>query len=169
MDELKGRLERHRFHIRKLETLLRMLDNMSVEVSQVLIYQFPRTTYHAIVLQIRRIKDNVEYYIESSMEPDFEDNEFIYDDIIGLDEVELSGVGLPSSATTDSNETGGTPTSIISGSSPIASPALGGQPYNHSSDSSNEADKKAIFKDALKVSVISYYVAIFTQSFATIN
>ncbi|KAJ3629615.1 hypothetical protein MTP99_013995 [Tenebrio molitor] len=133
MDELKARLERHRFHIRKLETLLRMLDNMSVEVSQ-----------------IRRIKDNVEYYIESSQEPDFEDNEFIYDDIIGLDEVELSGVGLPSSATTDSNETGGTPTSIISGSSPIASPALGGQPYNHSSDSSNEADKKAIFKDAPK-------------------
>ncbi|KAJ8981393.1 hypothetical protein NQ317_002587, partial [Molorchus minor] len=105
MDELKSRLERHRFHIRKLETLLRMLDNMSVEVQQ-----------------IRRIKDNVEYYIESSQEPDFEDNEFIYDDIIGLDEVELSGVGLPSSATTDSNETGGTPTSIISGSSPISSP-----------------------------------------------
>lgn len=35
MDECKARLERHRFHIRKLETLLRMLDNMSVEVSQV--------------------------------------------------------------------------------------------------------------------------------------
>lgn len=35
MDELKSRLERHRFHIRKLETLLRMLDNMSVEVQQV--------------------------------------------------------------------------------------------------------------------------------------
>lgn len=135
MDELKSRLERHKFHIRKLETLLRMHDNMSVEVSQ-----------------IRRIKDNVEYYIECSQEPDFEDNEFIYDDIIGLDEVELSGVGLPSSATTDSNETGGTPTSIISGSSPVTSPALGGQLYTHSSDSSNEADKKTIFKDAPKVS-----------------
>ncbi|XP_018573948.1 CCR4-NOT transcription complex subunit 3 [Anoplophora glabripennis] len=134
MDELKSRLERHRFHIRKLETLLRMLDNMSVEVQQ-----------------IRRIKDNVEYYIESSQEPDFEDNEFIYDDIIGLDEVELSGVGLPSSATTDSNETGGTPTSIISGSSPISSPPpLGNQIYNHSSDSSNEADKKVICKDQPK-------------------
>lgn len=35
-----------------------------------------------------------------------------------MDEVELSGVGLPSSATTDSNDTGGTPTSMISGSSP---------------------------------------------------
>ncbi|CAG9861896.1 unnamed protein product [Phyllotreta striolata] len=101
IDELKSRLEKHRFHIRKLETLLRMLDNMSVEVQQ-----------------IKNIKDNVEYYIDFNTEPDFEDNEFIYDDIIGMDEVELSGVGLPSSATTDSNETGGTPTSIISGSSP---------------------------------------------------
>lgn len=107
-----------------------------------------------MTFQIRRIKDNVEYYIESSQEPDFEDNEFIYDDIIGLDEVELSGVGLPSSATTDSNETGGTPTSIISGSSPISSPPpLGNQIYNHSSDSSNEADKKAICKDQPKVRI----------------
>lgn len=35
MEELKSKLEKHRFHIRKLETLLRMLDNMSVEVNQV--------------------------------------------------------------------------------------------------------------------------------------
>lgn len=35
MDELKGKLEKHRYHIRKLETLLRMLDNMSVEVNTV--------------------------------------------------------------------------------------------------------------------------------------
>jgi len=37
LDELKSRVERHRFHIRKLETVLRMLDNMSVEVKKVLI------------------------------------------------------------------------------------------------------------------------------------
>nr|CAD7588860.1 unnamed protein product [Timema genevievae] len=41
--------------------------------------------------EIRRIKDDIEYYIESAQEPDFEENEYIYDDIIGLDEVELSG------------------------------------------------------------------------------
>lgn len=35
MDELKGKLDKHRYHIRKLETLLRMLDNMSVEVNTV--------------------------------------------------------------------------------------------------------------------------------------
>lgn len=38
MEELKGKLEKHRFHIKKLETLLRMLDNMSVEVDKVRYY-----------------------------------------------------------------------------------------------------------------------------------
>lgn len=129
MDDLKLKLERHRHHIRKLETLLRMLDNMSVEVSQ-----------------IRRIKDDVEYYIESSQEPDFEENEYIYDDIIGLDEIELSGVGLPSSATTDSN---GTPTSLTS--SPAPSPPI--TLHNHSSDSSND-DKKKKDVDQLPTKVV---------------
>lgn len=88
-----------------------------------------------IVLQIRRIKDDVEYYIESSQDPDFEENEYLYDDIIGLDEIELSGVGLASSATTDSNCS---PISLTS--SPPPSPPL--PLMNHSSDSSNEDKKK---------------------------
>ena len=33
------------------------------------------------VFQIKKIKDDVEYYIDSSQEPDFEENEFIYDDL----------------------------------------------------------------------------------------
>ncbi|XP_065162602.1 CCR4-NOT transcription complex subunit 3 isoform X3 [Atheta coriaria] len=132
VDEHKTHLEKHRFHVRKLETLLRMLDNMSVEVAQ-----------------IKGIKDDVDYYIEAGVEPGYEENDFLYDDIIGLDEVELSGVGLPSSATTDSNETGGTPTSIISSSSPLASPLPTIPPYNHSSDSSND-DKKTSSKEQPK-------------------
>ncbi|XP_061716541.1 CCR4-NOT transcription complex subunit 3 isoform X3 [Cydia pomonella] len=125
MEELKQKLEKHRFHIKKLETLLRMLDNMSVEVEQ-----------------IKRIKDDVEYYIDSYLEPGFEENEYIYDDINGLDEIELSGVGLPSSATTDSNsnESNGSPTSIISGTSPIPSPTL--EVHNHSTDSIDIEKKK---------------------------
>ena len=35
MDELKGKVDKHGYHICKLETLLRMLDNMSVEVNSV--------------------------------------------------------------------------------------------------------------------------------------
>jgi len=40
VDELKAKLDKHRYHIRKLETLLRMLDNMSVEVNTVSVYAF---------------------------------------------------------------------------------------------------------------------------------
>lgn len=47
-----------------LETILRMLDNDSVQVES-----------------IRKIKDDVEYYLDSSQDPDFEENEFLYDDL----------------------------------------------------------------------------------------
>lgn len=30
---------------------------------------------------IQKIKDDVEYYIDSSQDPDFEENEFLYDDL----------------------------------------------------------------------------------------
>lgn len=30
---------------------------------------------------IRKIKDDIEYYLDSSQDPDFEENEFIYDDL----------------------------------------------------------------------------------------
>lgn len=131
VDDLKSKLERHKFHITKLETLLRLVDNDQVDLDQV-----------------KKIKDDVEYYIESSQEPDFEENEYLYDDIIGLDEIELSGTGKcfftrsisrtfpkPSHAlehrsagTTDSNNSndtaGGSPSSLISNSSPVTSPTL---------------------------------------------
>lgn len=113
-----------------------------------------------LVSQIKRIKDDVEYYIESSQEPDFEENEYIYDDIIGLDEVELSGVGIPSSATTDSNnsnETGGTPTSTNSGTSPIPSPPLSSTMHNHSSDSSTDNDKKTKVCTASSSDLVAQY------------
>lgn len=176
VDELKAKLDKHRYHIRKLETLLRMLDNMSVEVNTVsvlcisqrttnrTIELFPPLIFSVKLLQIKRIKDDVEYYIESSQDPDFEENEYIYDDIIGLDEVELSGVGIPSSATTDSNnsnETGGTPTSTNSCTSPIPSPSLSSTMHNHSSDSSTDNDKKtkvcALHSDLLDKSALTKF------------
>uniref|UniRef100_A0A4W4HR97 CCR4-NOT transcription complex subunit 3 n=1 Tax=Electrophorus electricus TaxID=8005 RepID=A0A4W4HR97_ELEEL len=64
IEELKRLIDRHRYHIRMLETILRMLDNDSVQVEA-----------------IHKIKDDVEYYIDSSQEPDFEENEFLYDDL----------------------------------------------------------------------------------------
>lgn len=35
MDELKVSMERHRFHMGKMETILRMLDNLSVDINAV--------------------------------------------------------------------------------------------------------------------------------------
>ncbi|XP_015786468.1 CCR4-NOT transcription complex subunit 3 isoform X2 [Tetranychus urticae] len=63
-EELKNWLEKHRYHINQLETLMRMLDNSTVDVDQ-----------------IKKIKDDIEYYIESSQDPDFEENEYIYEDL----------------------------------------------------------------------------------------
>ncbi|XP_074602002.1 CCR4-associated factor Not3 [Brevipalpus obovatus] len=70
-EELKSWLEKHRYHINQLETLMRMLDNSTVEVDQ-----------------IKKIKDDVEYYIESSQDPDFEENEYLYEDISELDDMQ---------------------------------------------------------------------------------
>ncbi|XP_061597617.1 CCR4-NOT transcription complex subunit 3-like [Cololabis saira] len=64
IEELKKFIEKHRYHILMLETILRMLDNDSVQVDA-----------------IRKIKEDVEYYIDSSQDPDFEENEFLYDDL----------------------------------------------------------------------------------------
>ena len=64
VDKLKSSVDKHKYHINQLETLMRMLDNSTVDVHQV-----------------KGIKDDVEYYIESSQEPDFEENEYIYDDL----------------------------------------------------------------------------------------
>ena len=48
------------------------------------------------LIQIKDIKDDVEYYIENCQEDDFTENEMVYDDIDGLEEMllDLSNVSL---------------------------------------------------------------------------
>ncbi len=41
------------------------------------------------LFQIRNVKEDVEYYLDSNQEPDFEENEFIYDDL-DLEEIGAS-------------------------------------------------------------------------------
>ena len=72
MENFQSWVEKHRDHIQKLETLLRMLDNDAVEVQQ-----------------IKDIQEDIDNYIENSQEPDFFENEFIYEDIEGLEEMLL--------------------------------------------------------------------------------
>ncbi|KAM3873124.1 CCR4-NOT transcription complex subunit 3a isoform 2-T2 [Diretmus argenteus] len=110
IEELKRLIERHRFHIRMLETILRMLDNDSVQVDC-----------------IQKIKDDVEYYIDSSQDPDFEENEFLYDDL-DLEDIPVALVATsPSGQGTLEDEiflhSSSTPTSTTSSSPIPPSPA----------------------------------------------
>ncbi|XP_030644861.1 CCR4-NOT transcription complex subunit 3b isoform X2 [Chanos chanos] len=108
IEELKGFIEKHRYHIRMLETILRMLDNDSVQVDAV-----------------RKIKDDLEYYLDSSQDPDFEENEFLYDDL-DLEDIPQSLVATsPPSQTEDEiyQHSSSTPTSTTSSSPIPPSPA----------------------------------------------
>ena len=70
IDELKDRLEKHRYHVYQLETLMRMLDNATIAVDDV-----------------RSIRDDLEFYMDAteSCDPDFTENEYMYADIDGMD------------------------------------------------------------------------------------
>ena len=72
IEALNTLLEKHRDHVQKLETLLRMLDNDTVDINQ-----------------IKDIKDDLEYYIENCQDPDFMENDMLYEDIDGLEEMLL--------------------------------------------------------------------------------
>lgn len=154
IDELKRLIERHRFHIRMLETILRMLDNDSIPVDS-----------------IQKIKDDVEYYIDSSQDPDFEENEFLYDDL-DLEDIPAALVATsPSGQGNVEDEmylhSSSTPTSTTS-SSPIppspatctASPVKNGTPsllssFSSSSTTSGSSSSSSLVSMASVVGGIS--------------
>ncbi|XP_021358782.1 CCR4-NOT transcription complex subunit 3-like isoform X2 [Mizuhopecten yessoensis] len=120
-EELRAAQDRHKFHIKKLETIMRMVDNDALPLDQ-----------------IKKIKDDVEYYVDSNQDPDFEENEFLYDD---LDLDDLGSQVLASSPPNDDSildKLSSTPTSTNS-SSPSPSPSLS---LNHSKDKYEELDRK---------------------------
>ncbi|XP_042201034.1 CCR4-NOT transcription complex subunit 3 isoform X1 [Callorhinchus milii] len=113
LEELKQHIERHRYHVKMLETLLRMLDNSTIEVDQ-----------------IKKIKDDVEYYVDSSQDPDFKENEFLYDDLDLEDIAQTSIMATSPASNSNSNvedelfiPCNSTPTSTTSSSPVPLSPA----------------------------------------------
>ena len=103
----------------------RMLDNGQVETQQ-----------------IKDIQEDIDNYIENSQEPEFYENEYIYDDISGLDAMLLdvspdcevrtelncnifSQIGAPEPQSVEASETASS-TNSVSGSSPVM-----GQTANH--------------------------------------
>lgn len=124
LDELKIFMERHKFHMSKLETLMRMLDNLSAE---------PAVGLREFLSQVKKIKDDIEYYLESSQEAEFEENEFLYDDIEGLEEQQaLGNLALTVGGET---ELAGSPESLSGNNSPVS-------PIHSSDSSSEQADKR---------------------------
>ncbi|XP_073702869.1 CCR4-NOT transcription complex subunit 3a isoform X1 [Garra rufa] len=110
IEELKRLIERHRYHIRMLETILRMLDNDSIQVDA-----------------IHKIKDDVEYYIDSSQDPDFEENEFLYDDL-DLEDIPATLMATSPQGHIEDEmflQSSSTPTSTTSSSPIPPSPATG--------------------------------------------
>jgi len=120
-EECQSWVEKHRDHIQKLETLLRMMDNDQVEVQQ-----------------IKDIQEDIDNYIENSQEPDFFENEFIYEDIEGLEEM-LLDLGAPELP--EVSETTSSTGNSVSGSSPVPSNSNSGSNHN-SVQSSNQDDLK---------------------------
>ncbi|XP_043935429.1 CCR4-NOT transcription complex subunit 3 isoform X2 [Protopterus annectens] len=129
IEGLKRQIEKHRYHIRMLETILRMLDNDSI-----------------VVDAIRKIKDDVEYYVDSSTDPDFEENEFLYDDL------DLEDLPQPPLATSPPghnhmedeilNQLSSTPTSTTSSSPIPPSPANCTTFFSYYLQENSEDDKK---------------------------
>lgn len=73
LTQIESQVERHKHHIVKLEIILRMLENGNLTVDQV-----------------KSIKDDVNYYVDSHQDDDFNEDEGIYDDL-NLDEAEAYG------------------------------------------------------------------------------
>ncbi|KAI8638997.1 Not1 N-terminal domain, CCR4-Not complex component-domain-containing protein [Parasitella parasitica] len=74
--ELEHYIERDRWHINRLELILRLLENDQLSTEKVL-----------------AIQDDVQYYLECNQEPDFEEDELVYDDLNLEEEEEMYNIG----------------------------------------------------------------------------
>ncbi|GMM34852.1 CCR4-NOT core subunit [Saccharomycopsis crataegensis] len=88
IDGFQEIMDRNNWHLAKLETILRFLENGKLEPDQ-----------------ISDIKESITYYVDSNQDPDFYDDDTVYDEL-GLDEVEptFGPVGEFVSANADSDE-----------------------------------------------------------------
>lgn len=79
VSEIERQVERHKWHIIKLELIMRLLENGNLEVEKV-----------------SDLREDIKYYVDSNSDPDFLEDESIYDDL-NLDEEgaeEAFGIGF---------------------------------------------------------------------------
>ncbi|RKO91272.1 CCR4-Not complex component, Not N-terminal domain-containing protein, partial [Blyttiomyces helicus] len=74
LGELEKSLERHKWHLTQLEIVLRMFENGKLTLDTV-----------------NPIKDDVQNYIDTNQDPDFMDDDAIYDDL-ELEDAEIFGI-----------------------------------------------------------------------------
>ncbi|CAG8663052.1 12865_t:CDS:2, partial [Ambispora gerdemannii] len=75
LTEVERAVERHKWHTNRLELILRLLENGNIPTEKVI-----------------NIQEDVKYYVESNQEPDFAEDENIYDDLNLEEEEELYGI-----------------------------------------------------------------------------
>ncbi|KAI8638574.1 Not1 N-terminal domain, CCR4-Not complex component-domain-containing protein [Parasitella parasitica] len=75
LHKMEGLNERRRFHINRLELILRLLENDQLEPDRV-----------------NEFKDAIQYYVECNQEPDFEEDEGLYDELDLEKEEELYAI-----------------------------------------------------------------------------
>lgn len=97
IEECNRKLESRNFHLDCLEKTLRLWENEAITKEQVWIFVFNK--YHIdlltfFLLQIDEIRSSVDYYIDNYNEPDFYDDDSIYDNL-GLDDIVLDSTPLP--------------------------------------------------------------------------
>ncbi|KAJ3114930.1 general negative regulator of transcription subunit 5, partial [Physocladia obscura] len=78
--------ERHKHHIKMLEIVLRMFENNDIEMDPV-----------------KGLLEDVAYYVESNRDPDFEEDEGIYDDL-NLNDAEAYGINADEGESDDSED-----------------------------------------------------------------
>jgi CCR4-NOT transcription complex subunit 3 len=74
--ELEETTERHKWHQNKLDLLQRALENSSIETEQV-----------------KEIEESIKYYVEENQNPDFMDDDTIYDELNLQEEEAIYGMG----------------------------------------------------------------------------
>ncbi|CAG8585363.1 23981_t:CDS:10, partial [Racocetra persica] len=75
LGEVENTIERHKFHVNRLELILRLLENGNIPAEKVI-----------------QIQDDIKYYVDNNQEPDFAEDENIYDELNLEEEEELWGI-----------------------------------------------------------------------------
>lgn len=78
LNEIDHTSSRHRWHIDKLETILRMIENGTLATDAV-----------------NNLKEDIKYYVEENQDADFAEDEELYDELNLISEEELDELALP--------------------------------------------------------------------------